>query len=75
MEVKTPVEPSAMTGSGSVHIHREAQAQFMELMFQVENSLRQFGDALPVGSVVQPCVGAPRGRFLLEKDSPGHPLP
>lgn len=48
MEVKTPEESSAMTGSGSVHIHRETQALFTELVILLENSLRQLGNASPV---------------------------
>lgn len=48
MEIKIPGETSAMTGSGSVHIHRETQALSLQLMILVESSLRQFGNAFPV---------------------------
>lgn len=68
-EVKTPEETSAVIGSGSVHILREAQAQSYGVNGPSgKHDHRRFGDAFPGRSVVKPSVGATfgssKGRFL-----------
>lgn len=74
-EVKTPEETSAMMGSGSMHIHRETQAQCYGVNGSSgKHGLRQFGDAFPVRSGVKPCVGATFGSSKGEVSVPSFAL-